>query len=433
MAVVHGPGASATIPEILAACGADYEPLFLLVGETDADLGLAEVALEAATTIVLAANDDVPSQVAATAAAHGAVGLLTFADRFVAVVDRARTILGLPGHSADGARWRKECQRARLASAGLFTGEWRSARGPVELRRAVGHVGLPAIVKRSFGAGSAGVAVLDGEADVERAVELFHADSECVVETYLGSGRLEQTEWLADYVSVESASGAASRRHFGLTLRPPLAEPVRETGSVVTDLLTEDQVGRVIGAVDRALDALEVRHLVTHTEVKIGREAIDVIEVNGRLGGYVERLTQRRTETSAVRLALDAAVGEIAGAPSLVTDGCHLLSLLFPAPLDAVELLQAPERETLASLAGVWQVDAIRRHGPLDPGREGTSGYVCSVWLEADSASTLHARAREAVREIRRLCLYRLRDGAVSAANAWAESFSETRAVATAA
>ena len=433
VAVVHGPGASATLPEIVAACGDAYEPLFLLVAESDADLRLAEVARDAAPTVVLAAGDDVPSRVAATAAEHGTVGVVTFADRFAPVVDRARSVLGLPGHSADVARWRKESQRARLAAAGLFTGGWRGAKGPAALRRAVADVGFPAIVKPSLGAGSAGVVVLNGEADLAQAIDLLDPHSEFVVETYFGSGRLSQAEWLADYVSVESVSGSASRRHFGVTLRPPLAEPVRETGSVVTDLLTDDQLGRVIDAVDRALDALEARHLVTHTEVKIGPDAIEVIEVNGRLGGYVERMTQRRTETSAVRLALEAAVGEVAHAPSLRTDGCHLMSLLFPAPLDAVELLRAPERETLASLTGVWRVDGMRRPGPLDPGREGTSGYVCSIWLEAGSANALHARACEAVREIARLCLYRLRDGAVSAANSWAESFSKTRAVVSAA
>jgi biotin carboxylase len=304
---------------------------------------------------------------------------------------------------------------------------WRSAVGPDALRRAVADVGFPAIVKPASGTGSAGIVVLHDEEELAPAERQLAAMSGCVVERYFGAERLPQAEWLADYVSVESTSGGrGDRRHFGVTLRPPLAPPVRETGSVVSDLLTDEQLQDVLAAADGALDALGVTHLVTHTEVKIRRDGVEVLEVNGRLGGYVEQMTLRRAGASAVRLALGAAVGEPVCAPSVRTDR-HLFSLLFPAPLDAVELLRGPGREALARLPGVWRVDAIRPPGPLDPLREGTSGYLCSIWIEADSATRLHANVRYAVRAIAEGCLYRFEDGSISAANAWAEGFAASR------
>jgi biotin carboxylase len=421
--ICHAPGAAATIPEILAACGDEYEPVLILVLESEDDHRLAEVARHAAATVTLAPDADIPGQAVAALAAHDAAGIVTFSDRFVKVVDEARRIAGLPGRSGDSARWQKDVQRSQLAAAGLFSGAWRTVDSVTALRRAVMDVGLPAIAKPTRGSGSAGILVLRDEEDVARMEAQFSDATEYVVETYLGEGCLPQAGWLADYVSVESATGAAARRHFGITLRPPIAPPVRETGSVVSDRLTDDQTLRVLDAVDRALDALDITHLVTHTEVKIRPDAIEVMEVNGRLGGYVEGLTQRRVGRSAARLALDTAIGEVGDAPSPAINGCHLLSLLFPAPLNAVELLQSPDRAALIDLPGVWRVDGIRSPGPLDPAREGTSGYVCSMWVEADSATGLYARGREAVRAIAEDCVYQFENGSVSSTNRWAEAF----------
>ncbi len=96
----------------------------------------------------------------------------------------------------------------------------------------------------------------------------------------------------APFVSVETVSTGEERHHVAVFDKLPLAFGFAETGDIGLTRRSRDEVVEIVATVDAALSALEVRDRVTHTEVAVTTSGPQVIEVNGRLGGYVQGMCQ---------------------------------------------------------------------------------------------------------------------------------------------
>ncbi len=223
--------------------------------------------------------------------------------------------------------------------------------------------------------------------------ELDHMFAEQLIvgETWAGPHR-------ADYVSAEvfrpgSRDGAAALRF--VTDRLPLAWPFRETGLILPSVIAPDRQQLVLKTAEQALDAVGASRGVFHVEIKTTSPVPEIIEVNGRLGGFVARLVRYGTGERLGRLALSCVLGRAQNL-TLRWDRCALV-LLFQAPPAAVAVTRAPARREIGRMPGVVAVDNVSPAGTAVDWRNGTNHAVAWVWLTADGHDELRERLGDLV------------------------------------
>lgn len=387
--VFYALGAAGPL-DVVAAAGGDVRPLFLYEGD-DAHAAALFAALDDLVHAVDVSQLD-DAGVAELLAGEGAAGVTTFADAGIVRCAAAAAALGLPYHDAATALalTRKDVQRELLNRAGVGDLRHAAVSSASELPEAVARVGLPAVVKPAIGSASRSTSFLADAADAERVREEIALTGRLwQVEEYIPGIAHPGDERLADYVSVESLSlPEGSRWHFCVTDRLPTVPPFRETAALVPSVLPEDVTADVKGTADDALDALGVRHGLTHTELKLTEEGPRVIEVNGRLGGPIHRLVGRVTALNPVRLAIAAALGEAHPGDALSFDG-HAMYALVQAPPGRLRVTRTVEQRALRALDGVWAAEEHVSVGEQVDSGHGSLSCVQTVWLEAPSFDEL--------------------------------------------
>jgi biotin carboxylase len=253
-------------------------------------------------------------------------GITTFSESRLNVTAAVAGRRGLPYLSTGTARalTDKFTQRRILAEAGVQTTGCRVVHDVSGLGTALADVGLPAILKPRSGAASAYSCRVDTVAEAAARLAEFRAHrpdasrGDFVVEEMLvGDPSVAGAGW-GDYVSVESVTSHGVVRHVEITGKFPLADPLRETGYVVPCTLAGDVRRQVLELTTAGLRALGVRHGTTHVEVKLTPAGPRIIEVNGRLGGYVADIVRRARGFDLVRATLAAALGHAADVPPAI-------------------------------------------------------------------------------------------------------------------
>ncbi|MDR7327474.1 ATP-grasp domain-containing protein [Catenuloplanes sp. NPDC020197] len=359
---------------MLAAARGLATVIFLCDHESSYVRGVAaEVGALATACDITGLSDD---EILALADCAELDGIITFSERQIMRTARLAARRGLAFHDPDTARavTDKLVQRRRLAEAGVQNTRCRLVREPAGLGAALDEVGLPAILKPRCGAGSARTCRVDTRGEAVARLREF-GDGEFIVEQVLaGEPTIAGADW-ADYVSVESVTSHGRIEHIEITGKFPLAEPLRETGYVVPSTLGEAAREAVRDVTTRALRALGVTHGATHTEVKLGADEPTIIEVNGRVGGYVADLIRTARGFDLIRAALLAALGRGGGAPE---GGYrrHAFQLFLTPPMAAVSLRGLDGTEELLARRGIHAVEVFKRPGDRIDWRDGTLAYV---------------------------------------------------------
>ncbi|MEV6054500.1 ATP-grasp domain-containing protein [Streptomyces sp. NPDC052107] len=255
-------------------------------------------------------------------------GIITFSDRMVRKTAWLAAELGLPYHSPDTAELltSKYGQRRRLHGRGVGTARTALLDEPSRWQEAVRWIGLPAVLKPVHGEGSRNTYKIEDEQRGRALVEeLLGTDgtpkpreTALVLETFIDG---KDCRPFADYVSVESIVSHGVVSHLGVTgkfLQPP---PFREVGQFWPALLGMDDKHAVLDLTQRAIEALDVRTGVLHTEIKLTDHGPEVIEVNGRLGGMIDKLCLTATGLDLIELAGRLALGEDVELPELSCSG----------------------------------------------------------------------------------------------------------------
>jgi biotin carboxylase len=355
------------------------------------------------------ASDGTESDGAAVAeylAGIGVAGITTFSDERLLLTASAAELLGLPFHtrrSADRLR-RKDLQREVLNANRVSVTRSAPLPGPADIDAAVAAVGLPAVIKPVAGTGSALVRRVDTVPDIVAHLRRTGPIPLCLEELLVGVTH-PAGDWLGDYVSVEVLTvGPGRHTVLCVTDRLPLLAPMRETGLLIPSALPPDWIEAVTAEAIAALDALDVHIGLSHVELKLTARGPRVLEVNGRLGGFVPELLLRTGRADAVRLALTTALDkapERALEPTLdgtppadpVRADATALAYLVHAPVWARTVRQVADQRLLRGLPGVWRVE--QHVGPgarVDVGL-GTQGRVQTIWLAGED----HASIRNAL------------------------------------
>jgi len=189
---------------------------------------------------------------------------------------------------------------------GLVTSKYRFAESREEAIAAAAEVGLPCVVKPARGEGSRNTLRIDDVAEGARVcADLLAGPEPALLVEELLVGR--DTRPFGDYVSVESVVVNGRPHHLEVTGKLPLVPPFRETCAFWPAPVSDAERARLFALTDAALAALSVADGLTHTEIKLTEAGPRIIELNGRLGGFIADLAGR-----AAGLDLFAIAGRIA-------------------------------------------------------------------------------------------------------------------------
>lgn len=391
--VLHRVGGAASLTEIFQAARGLCEPVLLIRRTAAAE---SQQLVETARQIFpvhLVADDEVVS----TCREAGLAGLTTFHDDDLDVVDAAALELGLPGVGTVPNPWDKMVQRDRLPP-------WCSVPAlPVDsldtFRDAVASLGIPSVLKRRRSAGGQEIAILEDRAAVERQFRHRRDWRGRMLERYISHGAHPSgLPHLADFVSVETLSFGAERTHCAVFDKSPVfvypdpdtngSDAVFVRGDWTPTRLDDGCLGEVLQAVGASLDALDVRDRVTHTEVKLLASGPVVLEINGRVGGYLARLLLLTGGNDLIQAALTLALGRRPPPPPGPATGAAM-GYYPPFPIRREVVRSQVTRSQLRGLSGVVSVSQAAVAGQP----QSVSGYrLANLTLYAQTLAELDRR-----------------------------------------
>lgn len=302
-------------------------------------------------------------------------GIVTFSDARVEAAARIAELLTLRFHSPATARSLadKAAQRAALTTDGV---RWMLVSELEDVRPALERVGRPAVAKPSRGTGGRHTYLLRDVDDAEAILSplLEGGEGPFVIEEFLESVGVDGAD-VSAVVSIETLVVDGVSHHLTTTGRMPFEPPFREAGAFMPARLPQATVAAMEAVVDAAVADLGARDGFLHTELKLTPDGPRIVEVNGRLGGYIAALLKTSSGIDAARLAFEAALGSAAVPAVDHHNGVSFVRFLLP-PLGASRL------ESVGDLDVVRSLDAIRAVRFWSaPGREvdWTQGYAGSL------------------------------------------------------
>ncbi|TLQ45279.1 ATP-grasp domain-containing protein [Streptomyces marianii] len=396
MAVLHRRGGSAGLTEIeQAARGVCRPVMFFDRSVAEDDPGLVRRAEELFPVRVFA-----PPTLAESVRDAEVEGVTTFHDREVENVTAVASALGLPGVPAGPNPWDKLTQRTLLAEAGLTHVTAVAVDSAHTFAEALDKVRLPAILKPRRGVGGTGIAFVDNTSDADHQLRHRTQWPGLLLESRLPPHEHPRNEWLADYVSVETASTQDAHVPIAIFDKAPVSvyrragpdasDVVSVTGDLTPTMLPLAVRNRVLDYVREVLAALRVRWCVTHTEVKLLPDAVDLIEVNGRVGGHLPRLLRALEGPNLLTIAMSLALAQEPNVPPLADGAPRGYAMgLFPAfGQRAGTVHSAVTRDQLERFPCIVRVDEVAERGRL---RRATGYRAANVVLRARDEGELTA------------------------------------------
>jgi len=258
-----------------------------------------------------------------SAAGNPVDGVLTLSEPLLRRTAEIAERLKLPHHhpvQAARIMTDKYEQREALRRAGMPAPRHARIASADDLGPALERVGLPAVLKPSFGAGSMLIFEVDSHEELERhyreALER-HSRSELVrgVEPVFDlEQRIESEDWHGDgrfgnYVSVEVLMFGGEFHPLTVSDRTMQLPPFRETGLMLPTSLSDTHADEMIAAARGAAKAVGATDGPLHIEVMMTTDGPVVIEVNGRLGGSIPYIFDAVTDVSLFREIARIALG----------------------------------------------------------------------------------------------------------------------------
>jgi hypothetical protein len=390
--IVHAPGAVAGLRDIVTAARDLCEPVVIFreeVARTNPDLVAAARAV--ARVVQLADRPGV-----ADVAALRLDSCTTFHDTELEAADAIQRRLELPCAPVPARPWDKHAQRELFRREGLSALRSVPVNSVAEFHRAVAEIRRPGVLKPRRGMASTGVMFIVGSVDVEAESRRRLDWNDLVYEQFIPRGSHPSgVSWLADYVSVETVTVGSVHHHVAVFDKLPISVSdhpdsppsviIRETGDVYPSRLTPSMLRLVLDLTSQALDALGIRWRASHTELRVDSDRAEVIEVNGRLGGEVNRLLRLAGGPDVVRAALSVAVGR---EPDLTTVPADtIVAAVYPPFPQRTGLVRSDvSRAGLRRIPGVVGVDEVARQG--DP--QAQTGYrLVNLSLRTGTADEL--------------------------------------------
>jgi biotin carboxylase len=305
----------------------------------------------------------------------------------VAVAARVAERLGLPhAISAQSAVLvtNKIRQRERLAEAGVPQPRSWIVGGEDELP----ETAFPCVVKAPDRQGQKGLTLVREPRALAEAVETARSAAR--------SG-LALVEELVDGPELTVVGLSARGRFTAVTVTDRVVAEPPAFGVALAHVWPSRAGGQAADVAEQAVAALGIENGPTYTQMRIGPQGPQVIEVAARLGGgHDAELAERATGVPLNDLAIDAALGLPLRVPEPQALAGGAVTRFLVAPPGVLESVEVPE-----GLEGVEQVRIYREPGyVLTPLRRG-SDRAGAVLVTGSSREEAVARAEAAADRIR--------------------------------
>jgi biotin carboxylase len=254
---------------------------------------------------------------------HQVDGVMTISEPLLVQTAEIAERLGVPHHnpvSAARILSDKFEQREALRRAGMPTPRHARISSSDDLGPALEKVGLPAVLKPAFGAGSMLIFEVDSRDELERhhreAVER-HSRSELLrgvepifdLEQVIVSENWHRDDRFGAYVSVEVLMFGGEFAALTVSDRTKQLPPFRETGLMLPSSLPAERTEQLIDGARRAVKAVGATDGPLHIEVMMTADGPVVIETNGRLGGSIPYIFEQVSDVELFREIAKIAVG----------------------------------------------------------------------------------------------------------------------------
>ncbi|MEU9988159.1 ligase [Streptomyces sp. NPDC048045] len=399
--VVHDrkgtPPSEVALPLVWAEC-------VFVIPATDASRGIAPIL--AAFGEVVEMDLDAVEETAERLRKYGPDGIITYCEQLMRVTAHLAELLELRYQTRQMAelltdKWQ---QRAALREAGVDSVRTALIHTEADWAAAAAHVGFPAVLKPVHGVASGNTFHAPDEATgLGHLREVLAQDRPgliqgggLVLEEYL-VGR--PTEPFGDYVSVEIAVVDGELTAIGVTGKPPLAPPFRETGRFWPSPFGPAEDEEFTALARSAVAALGIRTGITHTELKVTPQGPRLIEVNGRLGGGIQELSLSAMDLDLTEYAARIALGETAPPRLVPVEGVHF-QLILLAPQRPCEVVAIEGAKEVWALDGVTNCRFYVRPGQTLDGGVATNvvGRVMGVVPDHDAYTALVERINSRLR-----------------------------------
>jgi biotin carboxylase len=220
-------------------------------------------------------------------------------------------------------------------------------------------------------------------------------DLDMVIEEYMAAASPSPSSHFGDYVSVESVITHGHISHAAVTGRLPAAKPFRETGLIIPTDFPAALVKDILDVATRAITALGIRIGCLHTEIKVTDKGLRVIEVNGRLGGFVpQTLSLAAPDVNLIEISQRVALGQRVVFEDLVPTMHVGYVVVGQPPLGASTVTSIEGLDQVADYPGVDAVSLSRQPGDAVDWRKGSHEYVFSVLGTAPDHDSVQAVER---------------------------------------
>lgn len=332
--------------------------------------------------------------------ALGADGITTFSEYQMRLTAAAAARSGHRFHDPAVAALLtdKTAQRQSLRENGIDQTRFAPVENASALDAAISIVGFPAVLKPRNGAASMDTYLVESTAQAHRMLD--GNGSAFILEEYLsGDPEAAGRDW-GQVVSVESLVVDGSVHSSHVTGRFPLAPPFRETGLFAPSTLAPELCDRVTALAESAIAALGVRWGITHTEVKLTPSGPRIVEVNGRLGGYVGDVHLRAGGPDLLRASIMVALG--LPLPDLGSDYARVaFQHYLPAPPYKARLDRLDGLDRAEAITGVTHVEPRAVVGQDIDWRKGTLECLAVAFGTATDHDTLAQTIRRITEAVR--------------------------------
>jgi biotin carboxylase len=312
-------------------------------------------------------------------------GIVAYADDQIATASGLGTILGLDYYTPTVAArlLDKVVQRRALEDAGLPVPRCVVVppHASFDDDDTLTGVSFPVVLKPRHGAASRETHLARDAAQLgELLAQLPEREADMVVEEFLADPPTHPSPYFGDYVSVESVVAGGRVSHLAVTGRLPGAKPFRETGLIIPSDFEPALVESILAVATDAIVALEVRTGCLHTEIKVTDAGPRVIEVNGRIGGFVAPvLALASPGVDFFEISLRSALGEDVVFPDLVPTPHVGYVTVGQPPIGARRVVSVTGLDKVAAYRGVDSVSLNRSPGAEVDWRLGSHEYVYAV------------------------------------------------------
>lgn len=336
---------------------------------------------------VIGPADDYSDSLLQALAAERPTGIVTFSESRLSLTARLAQGLGLPFQHPDDidALVTKSQQRDRLRASGVDSVRYRVVTEPAEVSEALHYVGLPAVAKPLAGASSRNTLSIDDPAHGLRAIEAVlcepdgdtAAERPLIIEEQL-VGRPTQPPW-GDYLGIDLISDGDEIHPLFVTGKFGLAPPFRERGGYGPALIDDAELREAVDLAKRAVRAMNIRHGASGVEIKFTPQGLRIIEVNGRLGGWVDDLAIRSMGFSPAEFTVRSALGMPMTPPPAGSSGQIAYHYLVIPPFSARRVRSVAGTSQVRRVPGVDRVEVLAGAGRSTIWRLGTASSVAAV------------------------------------------------------